>query len=270
MKLKGAFLTLTNKCNLNCRYCYQDSHPRINTKKELKKDDWIKIIKELNKLKVEKINIVGGEPFLSRELFDILDYISRINKNIKIKIFTNGILLNPDKIKKLRKYNLALSFNLNSYKKQIHDFYQSKGNWEKIIKNIKKCNKIDFEISTPLTKRNFCGIEEFIKFCKQLGAKRIRFVPLIIPKNKEELKKEQVPKEMIDKFKNKILNLKDIEITLCCRTCEGGASYLTIQANGDITPCSLNRKDILGNIKRDSIKEVIKRSRGLKFKSCMD
>jgi len=270
MRLKGAFLTLTNRCNLNCKYCYQDSHPKINTKKELKKGDWIKIINELNKLKVEKISIVGGEPFLSRELFDILNYISRIDKNIKIKIFTNGILLNPNKIKKLREYNLTLSFNLNSHKKQIHDFYQSKGNWEKIIKNIKKCNKINFEISTPLTKRNFDGLEEFIKFCKKLGAKRIRFVPLIIPKNKEELKKEQVPKEMADEFKNKIRNFKGIEITFGCRTCEGGASYLTIQANGDITPCSLNRNDILGNIKRDSIKEIITRSRGLKFKSCMD
>ena len=270
MRLKGAFLTLTNRCNLNCKYCYQNSHPKINIRKELKKRDWIKIINELNKLNVDKINIVGGEPFLLKELFNILDHILGINKNIKIKIFTNGILLNTNKIKKIRKYNLTLSFNLNSHKKQIHDFYASKGNWKKIIKNIKKCSKINFEISTPLTKRNFDCLEGFVKFCEKLGAKRIRFVPLIILKDKKGLKKEQATKEMISDFKKKIENFEGIELTFGCRTCEGGTSYLTIQANGDITPCTLNRSCILGNIKRDSIKEILKRSKSLKFKSCGD
>jgi len=120
-----------------------------------------------------------------------------------------------------------------------------------------------------LTKRNIRGIKEFIEFCKKLGAKRIRFVQLIILENKKELKKEQISKEKLGEFKNKIKNIKNIEITFACRTCEAGKNYLTIQANGDITPCSLNQRTILGNIKRKSIKEILEKARNLNFKSCM-
>jgi len=87
-------------------------------------------------------------------------------------------------IKKLKKLNLTLSFNLNSSQEKIHDFYQTKGNWEKIIKNIKKSREIDFEISSPLTKKNYKETKKFVAFCKELGAKRIRFVPLLINKKR--------------------------------------------------------------------------------------
>lgn len=82
--------------------------------------------------------------------------------------------------KKLKEHNISLSFNLNSSQEKVHDFYQKKGNWKKVINNIKKCQGIDFEISSPLMKRNYKEIEKFVAFCKELGAKRIRFVPLII------------------------------------------------------------------------------------------
>lgn len=261
IELKGAFLVLTNKCNLSCKYCYQDSSPYIKTKNELRKKEWINLIKELKKLKAKKLSFVGGEPLIYKDFWGVLDYAYK--KGFKIKIFTNGILLDCKKIKKLKKYNSSLSFNLNSHNSKIQDFYQGKGNWKKTIKTIKnvKNQKLRFEIASPITKKNFQNIDKFIDFCIKLGAKRIRFVPLVLIGKAVKLKKDRPSKRQIQDLKNKIKKYKQIEITIGCRNCEGGINYLTIQSNGDVTPCSINRNITIGNIKKNSIKDILKRMR---------
>lgn len=243
VKLKGVFLTLTNKCNLKCKYCYQNSSPSINTNKELKKQDWIKIIDELSSINVKKISIVGGEPFIFPEFWGLLKYL--YEKDFKVKIFTNGHLLNEKNIKILQKYNFSLSFNLNSSVPKIQDFYQGKGNWLKTINSIKLCKgKVPFEIASPITKKNYSDMENFIKLCKSLGAKRIRLVPLVSKDNSDKSSKKQIVK-----LDEKLKNIKGIEVTIGCRICEGGIYYLTIQPDGKITPCTINKNTILGYVK---------------------
>jgi len=97
MRLKGIFLTLTNKCNLCCKYCYQNSSPEVDTTEELKLKDWKRLLIELKEFKIKKINLTGGEPLLYEDLWNLL---KNIDKKIKIRIFTNGLLLDDKKIKK--------------------------------------------------------------------------------------------------------------------------------------------------------------------------
>lgn len=97
MTLKGVFLTLTNKCNLYCKYCYQNSSPKVDTSDELKLKDWEGLLIKLKYFKIRKINIVGGEPLLYDKLWK---FLKEIDKKIKIRIFTNGLLLDEQKIKR--------------------------------------------------------------------------------------------------------------------------------------------------------------------------
>ena len=264
LKLKGAFLTLTNKCNLHCSYCYQNSCPTIDTKKELKKKDWIKIIDALTNFGVGKICLVGGEPFLYESFWEILDYIKK--KGLAINIFTNGHFLDVKKIKQLQSYGILLSFNLNSHNHEIQDFYQGKGSWEKTIKSMELCKeKLEFEIASPLMKKNYIDIGKFIDFCVRLGVKRIRFVPLILSNTKSDLRKEMLSGAQFLKLKKKFAEEKRIEITIGCRVCEAGKYYLTIQPNGEVTPCTLKRNMILGNIKKDSMKCILKKGKRIKI-----
>lgn len=246
IKLKGVFLTLTNKCNLKCKYCYQDSSPSVDTSKELKKQDWIKIIDKLKSMNVKKVSIVGGEPFIFPKFWELLEYLYK--KEFKVKIFTNAHFLNKSGIDILKKYKFSLSFNLNSSIPEIQDFYQEKGSWMKTINAIKLCKeKVSFEIASPLTKRNYPDIKNFVKLCESLGAKRLRLVPLI-PKNKD-LDLEKVSKKEIQELDKKLKNIKGIEVTVGCRICEGGIYYITIQPDGNITPCTVN-KQIIGKVQK--------------------
>jgi AdoMet-dependent heme synthase len=263
--LNGAFLSLTNKCNLCCKYCYQGSSPYTNITKELKKEEWGKIIIQLKKLKAKKINFVGGEPFLYKDFWHVLHFAYK--KGFKIKVFTNGTLLGKEELIKLKKCHVTISFNLNSEDRKIQEFFQGRGNWKKTVNAIKQCKKqgLEFEIASPIIKDNLRSINQFIDFCKKLGAKRIRLVPLVLSGNAVNLKKYKPSKNKIQELSSKIEN-KGIEITIGCRNCEAGTHYITIQANGDVTPCSINRNVIMGNIKKDTLKSLLKTARKSKQK----
>jgi len=270
IKLKGAFLSLTNKCNLNCKYCYQNSSALTSTKNELKKEDWVNILKELKELKAKKICFVGGEPFLYKYFWEILE--DTFKRGFKIKVFTNGTLLNKRNLKKIKEYNVKLSFNLNSQNYKVQEFYQGKGNWHKTVEAINKCKKqkIKFEIASPVTNKNLYDIEKLVDFCEGLGAKRIRLVPLVLSGRAITLKDDNPAKEHIRHLANRIKSKQnEIEVTFGCRNCEAGINYLTIQPNGDITPCSIN-KTKLGNVKNSTIKKVINKIKKTDFKRVCD
>jgi len=256
--LKGAFLTLTNKCNLNCKYCYQKPSLFKNTENNLKKEDWFRIIDELFLLGSKRISIVGGEPFLFEDFFEILKYLN--DKNFDVKIFTNGHFLNKKNIGLIKKYGFSLSFNLNSANSKIQDFYQKKGSWLETVRSIKLCKKenIEFEIASPLTKTNYSELKEFFSFCKRLGAKRLRLVPLVYA-DKLDLAFDKINEKEIHNLKKEIEKIKSFEVTIGCRICEGGKHYLTVQPNGDITPCTIRREIIMGNILNESFSDILKK-----------
>lgn len=76
-------LNITRRCNKDCTYCYL---PKEDVNLSF---DKIKEIIENNK--IELITLTGGEPLMHPEIEKILKYLA--TKNLKIRLFTNGILL---------------------------------------------------------------------------------------------------------------------------------------------------------------------------------
>jgi len=107
ISLKGAdwdYLP-TLRCNLNCSLCYQK-----HTKEEKKPSITDEMSFEEFKLVFDKLDIegkivkfIGGEPFVKKELFDMMEYFKQRGAyNI---IGTNGLALNDEKIGKLEAMN---------------------------------------------------------------------------------------------------------------------------------------------------------------------
>ncbi len=77
---------LTNRCFLSCSYCITNMfNPYVNTKilKELSASDWISSINRLKLPDGVPITLQGGEPFLHKGIWEILE-----NVNQKIDILT--------------------------------------------------------------------------------------------------------------------------------------------------------------------------------------
>ncbi len=83
-------LAVTNRCNSRCTMC--NIWKRSDFSDELTLDDYAKLFNRpfFNNLKM--VSLTGGEPFLRRDILQIIKLILKIDPTIKITINTNGLL----------------------------------------------------------------------------------------------------------------------------------------------------------------------------------
>lgn len=92
-------LHFIDKCNFGCNHCFVKKENQELTLPEIKT-----IVDKIKKYFVNynisngRINLAGGEPLLSKNIAEIIDYI--INAGIRVSIITNGYLLTEDFVKK--------------------------------------------------------------------------------------------------------------------------------------------------------------------------
>ncbi len=80
-------LLLTQRCNLNCIYCFPDS-PHRGREKELPRREIFQIVDRLYAMGTRYIALLGGEPLIRNDFGEILAYIAQ--KNIITEVITNG------------------------------------------------------------------------------------------------------------------------------------------------------------------------------------
>ena len=128
---------INNDCNLNCKHCRvlekNKKDPQL-TLKEAKE-----LLAQLYYCGITKLNLSGGEPFIRKDIFEVLEYARKFED---IVITTNCTLLDEAKCQKLSDFsNIRLSISLDGMK-QIHDeFRGKKGTFKKVVDTLPILNK---------------------------------------------------------------------------------------------------------------------------------
>ena len=124
---------ITNLCNLRCRHCYVGAGEKIS--KELTTKEALDLIAELDRIGVLDITISGGEPFLRRDIWQIIQEIKK--REIPFIIYTNGTLLNKQRIQRLVETDVdSISISLNGAKPETHNFVQAANTFERVLRTI--------------------------------------------------------------------------------------------------------------------------------------
>lgn len=84
--MKSIRILLTEKCNANCKSCFNSSYRR---NKDMNIDDFKELCDYLSKNNIEKIKIMGGEPTIHPNFIEIVEYAQA--KISGIHIFTNAL-----------------------------------------------------------------------------------------------------------------------------------------------------------------------------------
>ena len=125
-------LELTYRCNHRCLFCScpweaeTADAPKYKKDKELRFEDWKKVLDKLHTLGVKYITISGGEALLKDCLMDLLEYIRSeniYNRNESIVLISNGLLMDETFLKAFKKYNVHLSLSLPG----LHTFERHTG-----------------------------------------------------------------------------------------------------------------------------------------------
>ena len=303
-EIKKVFLDITNKCNIKCRHCFTNSNNIYNTK-ELNTSDVKKIIDELVELKISRLALGGGEPLVRSDIYELIHYAN--NRDIRIHISSNGLLLTEANVKKLKECGLdSIQISIDSSNAIQHDYLRcSPGLFDKCLKAIDfiKKHEIKLLVSTTITKLNIDELEDIAKMIKSKGVKLHRFIRFV-PVGRGNTNKNMLYVEgklLLNKIKNLRKKYSDYFVGNLSNNfgiptktynvkvdgdnpvgCEAGKISIDILSNGNVVPCNYlgtDKKWICGNVINDTLENIIKNSPILKkfkqlsgkdIKACQD
>lgn len=113
--LRSIDIVISEKCSLKCRDCSNLMqyylHPK-NFSYEQIKSEFQQLTENISH--VFEVRLIGGEPFMNKQIYEIIDYFLNNSKLSKLVVYTNGTIpLKKDRIKNYNKSKLV--FTITDY-----------------------------------------------------------------------------------------------------------------------------------------------------------
>ncbi|HBH60941.1 MAG TPA: hypothetical protein DDX85_04205 [Nitrospiraceae bacterium] len=275
---------LTEKCNLHCTHCYQTGKqmhemtlPEIqNTIHEI--SDTLSIwMKTYGISFTPSVNVTGGEPFLKKDIFEILDTFR--SRGFEIYLLTNGTLIDSDMAKRLCALEIkGMQVSIEGPRK-IHESIRGKHSFAGSLRGVTNLLEagLDVTLNVTLSYLNAGYFMDLFQLSSALGVQKLGFSRLVPSGRGETLRKEMLQTEDVKDLYEKIfsMNTNGLEIVtgdpvasqsrketddkdkgdIALGGCAAGISGLTILPDGTLLPC--RRLPVpVGNILKDSLREV--------------
>lgn len=281
-------IDITGRCNLSCLHCRG-----FIRGKELSFTEWDKIIGDISRhwaKNIEWVEIGGGEPFMRKDIFDLIRLIRKKMPGAKILLVTNGLLIRKEQFKEIFALIDRIQFSLDGSRKETHDkIRQFSGAFNKtieIIRSLKNENQNLYTIiRATIMKINYTELEEIIKLGKKLKVNEVGIRAMVVSEGSSVLNKEleisseeyhkllrEIPR-LQSKYKIRIYsgdplqNLLDpifikhirgggykLEDTFA--GCLVGISYLYINNAGALSFCPMLNTFLLGDLLKEDIAEI--------------
>jgi MoaA/NifB/PqqE/SkfB family radical SAM enzyme len=277
---KFAQIEITNSCNLNCKMC-----PREFLKVPYKHMDLKVYKKVVDRLEgVNTLTLTGwGEPFYYDKIFDCIGYAKK--KGLKVKLTTNGVLLNDAKIEKIFKTGLdEVTFSLDHIKGDPDFGHPNKAalmNIQKIvdIREARRLEKPKVVLQPTMHSKKSRNVFDVIRWGANIGADRINIARLDLrfdPKLKRASRSEE---EWIFKKANKLGKKMDIRVDMVQfavfdglarllyrlfrrvihrmdHKCSKTYNYVYVNVDGFATPCCFYPHMKRGDLKKQGLGQV--------------
>ncbi len=267
-------IDITNKCNLRCLHCYNQSGENIYIDDELTDDELLVLVREIVSMKPVNVCFSGGEPLLRKEL--LYKLISIISENsIMTSMVSNGLLIDSKVAELLKRAGLSrIQISLDGIKSS-HDMLRNmQGAFYKVI----DCLQILKDINLPTyigfvpTKWNIDEFNEIVDIALEFGVVSVR-TQYFMPTGRGESNKEIIPtakeyrrllrdlysrKYKLIKDKSNLIIEWDDPIQYFFDVCGEKSLYpqLHIKANGNVTNTPY-LPITFGNIKSTTFEQII-------------
>lgn len=252
----------TLDCNFKCPYCFEKRRKTYISDEVV--DNITNFVKAISKeVKNLQVGWFGGEPLM---MFDKIKSMTETFKDICdsegcnycTTITTNGYLLNDERIKELKKFNIKrIQITLDG-PKNIHNkkrpLADGSGSFDRIVENINKLldNNINLVLRINVDENNAPYIHELFDIIPLEKREKVAINMCNIFQSKEYVNLYPLYKEAINKGFMFHFSRRQFQI------CEGSfVNSITIQPDGKISPCQMcnERGFNLGHISKDG--EVI-------------
>lgn len=245
---------ITQRCLNNCVHCSSCSNSVC--KQYIDYGTICRTIDDMPKIGVNRVCLSGGEPFLHKDLKNIVAYIKQLG--MEVNIYSSGIIevdgvithIRTDEFVDLKKCGLSkVMFNLQSYESSRYDIIMgTTGRFDMVKKSIENAIKagIYTEIHFVPMRINIGDIDGIVELAQKMNVDKVSFLKLV-PHGRAEKNKDsiQLSEEETIKLRNKLNEIKSeairvgipLSLDFDSDFCHAASSKLYIKFDGTVYGC---------------------------------
>jgi radical SAM protein with 4Fe4S-binding SPASM domain len=162
------WVDMTNKCNNKCTWCYAKEAINSENLIEIKISFLKEKISTFIDIGIKKIVLIGGEPTLHQNFFEILDLLH--SNNFQISLVTNGRAFEKEEFcKELLKYGVDVTFSFHGFSEENYiENTKQRNAFKQVINGFKNLSmlKLTPDANFVLSKYTFEHSKDIVKFVK--------------------------------------------------------------------------------------------------------
>ena len=292
MKSKGPLFIVpwrcTFECGSTCVHCTSAGKPSVAD--EVDTAGAMKIVDEVYDFGASFFGITGGQPFLRKDLFEVIGYARKLGLNASI--ITDGRLMDQAVFENIVKNEVKVSVSIDGAEK-TNDAIRGKGAYAAAVSAIEKfsekkllnCLVYTFaNAGGSVANANETDMRHVLDLARKYDARWVVFHGFIpYSKDKKSLKADLKPQQyewVCNKLYDLTLEYKgkpaiNVYIPFYARVAKQRGmpdfdnwynnfflgrcffgKFMSIAENGEAIPCSYNDSYRIGNIKDKSLKEI--------------
>jgi len=229
----------TRTCNLHCVHCYTDSD-NLKYEGELSTEEAFRLIDELSDFGIPSLLFSGGEPFMRKDLFTLLEYAAK--KNVRPVISTNGTLIDRETAQRVKDSGVVyVGISLDGLEEINDRFRGVPGAFTRTMKGFDNCRAVNQRVGLrlTLTERNYLDLHGIFDFIEKEQINRACFYHLVYSGrgstiSKDDLTHSESRKAMdiiLERTKDYFDRNLDINILTVDNHVDGVYTYLKMKEN---------------------------------------
>jgi AdoMet-dependent heme synthase len=294
------YVHLTNKCNLQCPYCYNktDRETKIKLEKRglvsptMSTDEFKDLLAKLVTYGARRILFTGGEPLLRPDAMELVAFTreqsdERVRAGgtpVTLEMLTNATLIKPAVAEQMCRWLNTVTISLDGHEAHIHEEQRGARTFEPTVRGVRTLIAMKKELNTQapyvcmvpaLTAKNIGLMKEIFEYClDDLGADNL--APIIFQAgDHQEYSLNQIPaldvlqREMSRtsgyvQERNARLGKKPAKTGFLAprHHCGVGNYEISVDPGGFVYPCQSLHFDefICGNVRETDIKQIFDES----------
>jgi radical SAM protein with 4Fe4S-binding SPASM domain len=171
-RLRELWIHTNNSCNLACEHCLVSAGP--DGERGLERAALLALIDEAAELGVRQFYFTGGEPFMRRDLFELIERVTHVHGRA-LRILTNGLLFQGAVLEALRACDprlLTLQVSLDGATAATNDALRGAGTFAPIVAGLRTLSEAGFAptLATVVTHENHDQLEALVRLAHETGA----------------------------------------------------------------------------------------------------